>query len=125
MIFSLQSLEAWFWPRTVTMAKRLHRQVEEWHTASSPSQAPPQASLLPHVEGRPVTVISFRTAFRSVGIYCGAAFFLASLGTWFEGSGGFWDPSEVLCPVAVCGVLALYVVLPHLCWGRLKSLTNS
>ena len=125
VIFSLQSFEAWFWPSTVTMAKRLYREVEEWRKASSSSPEPAQPCPLPQVEGIPETFISFRTAFRSIGIYCGLAFFLASLGTWFNGPKGFWDPSEVLCPVGVCGVLALFLMWPRLRWGRLNTLTDS
>ncbi len=121
VIFSLQSFEAWFWPSTVRMAKRLHRQVDAWHKAPPSSSTPPQLCALPQVEGRSPAFISFRTAYRSIGIYCGTAFFLASLGTWFFGSRASWDPSAMLCPVAVCGALALFMVAPRMRWDRLKT----
>jgi hypothetical protein len=120
VIFSLQSLEAWFWPSTVTMAKRLHRQVEEWHKASSSSPEPPRPCQLPQVEGTSEPFFSFRTAFRSIGIYCAVAFCLGSLGTSFDGSRPFSYLSDMLCPPVVCGTLALFLVWPRLRWGRLK-----
>jgi hypothetical protein len=127
VVFSLQSLEAWFWPWTTTIAMRLYQAVQEWQKGSdsSLSAAPPLPCQVPQVEGNPVTFISLQTAFRSVSIYSGIAFFLASLEIWFDGSSGVWGPSEVLCPVAVCGILAFIMVCPRLNWGRLKAVTNS
>jgi hypothetical protein len=126
VVFSLQSFEAWFWPWTTTTAIRLHRAVQEWHqSASSASTAPPLPCQVPRVEGSPVTFISLQTAFRSVSVYSGIAFFLASLEIWSDGSRGLWDPSEVLCSVAVCGTLAFIMVCPRLNWGRLKPVTGS
>jgi len=123
--FSLQSLEAWFWPSTAAMAKRLHRKVEEWHTASSSSSEPALLCDLPRVEGNPDTSIPFRTAYRSASIYCGVAFFLVSIGSGFASPASFTDPFEMLCPVAVCGVLSLFLLWPRLPWSRLKALPGS
>ena len=125
VIFSLQSFEAWFWPSTTTMAKRLYNQVEEWHRGLSPSSAstspaPPPPCPLPRVEGNPNTFISFRTAVRSVVIYWGIGFFLASLEMSFDGAQGLF---QVWCPAAVCGVLALFLVWPRLNWGQFKTVS--
>ncbi len=125
VIFSLQSLEAWFWPSTVTMAKQLYQQVEEWHKASSSSSGPPPPCALPQVEGSPEPYYSLRTAFRSLCIYSAIALSLGSLGTSFDGSKPFSYLSDTFCPPAVCGMLALVLMWPRLRWGRLKSLTDS
>jgi hypothetical protein len=125
IVFSLQSLEAWYWPSTEIMAKRLYRQVEEWHKGSSSSATEsPRPCALPQVEGSVAPFISFRTAVRSMFIYCGAAFVLASIKNGMAVSES-WSLSDVLCPTAVCGVLALSLVLPRLNWSRFKPLTES
>jgi len=125
VVFSLQSFEAWFWPSTTMMAKRLYRQIDEWRKeSSSPSAESPQPCPLPQLQGDPPTFISFRTAFRSIVIYSGAAFFLASFGSSIA-SVGSWGLSDLLCPTAVCGVLALSLVLPRLNWGRFRTLPES
>jgi hypothetical protein len=127
VVFSLQSLEAWFWPWTTITAMRLYQAVQEWHKGSNPvlSAVPPLPCQVPQVEGNPVTFISFQTALRSVSIYSGIAFFLASLEISFEGPSGLWDPFQALCPMAVSGLLAFFLVCPRLNWGRLKAVTNS
>jgi Zn-dependent protease with chaperone function len=126
IVFSLQSLEARFWPWTTTTAMRLYRAVQHWHRDASPaSTAPPLPCQVPQVEGDPVGFISFRAAVRTVGLYSGIAFFLASLELWSDGSRGVWDPSDVLCSVAVCGVLSFIMVCPRLNWSRLKPMTGS
>jgi len=117
--FSLQSLEAWFWPSTAAMAKRLHRKVDEWHAAAPSSPDPVPACELPRVEGNPDTYISFRTAYCSASIYCGVAFFLVSIGS------GLTDPFELLSRVAICGVLSVFLLWPRLPWSRLKALPGS
>ncbi len=118
VIFSLQSLEAWFWPFTVAVAKRLYRQVEAWREGSTSSPAPPLPCALPRVEGSPNPFISFPTAFRSVGIYSGIAFVLGSLAPTFNGGTVFSYFSSVLCPMVVCGALALFMVWPRLKLSR-------
>ncbi len=118
VIFSLQSLEAWFWPSTVVVAKRLYRQVEEWRQGSSSSPTPPLPCALPQAAGTANPFISFQTAFRSVGIYSGIAFLLGSVAATFDSPSLFGYSSAVLCPTAVCGVLTLFMLWPRLPFGR-------
>jgi Zn-dependent protease with chaperone function len=125
LVFSLQSFEAWFWPSTVSVAKRLYQQVDAWHRGTSSSPAPPMPCPLPQVEGNTLTYVAFRTAYRSIGIYTGIAFLLASFGSMLDPSTSFWDPSQTLCPVAVCGLLAFFLVWPRLNWGNLKTMAGS
>jgi hypothetical protein len=127
VIFSLQSFEAWFWPSTTTTAKGLYKNVQEWHRGLSSSSAftspaPPPPCPLPQVEGNPNTFISFPTAVRSVVVYWGIGFFLASLEMSFDGSRGL---SEAWCSATVCGVLALLLVWPRLNWGQFKAMNGT
>jgi Zn-dependent protease with chaperone function len=126
VIFSLQSFEAWFWPWTTAAARKLFQMVAQWHSnQSAPPPTPALPCPLPQVKGSPVTVISLKTAFRSISVYSGIAFFLASvldsLNPWAE----HWSPSNVFCPMAVCGLLAFFMVCPRLNWSRFSNMTGS
>lgn len=125
VIFSLQPLEAWFWPFTVSTAKRLFASLEEWRQSSPSNPVPPIPCSLPQVEGNPNTFITFRTAVRGVGIYCGIALVISSLKIQFTGSTGFLSPAELLIPVAVCCVLAVFLMWPRLPWNKLKTMGAS
>ena len=124
-VFSLQSLEAWFWPSTVKMARRLHRRIAEWHQSSVASTTPPLPCPLPRVEGNPPVSFTLRTAFRTVMLYSGVALVLASGKNWVDPSTGLLDISELFPPVAVCGVVALFLVWPNLRWGQSHSVAIS
>ena len=126
VIFSLQSFEAWFWPWTTRAAEKLYRMAGQWHANKSIlSPAPPLPCPLPKAEGSPVTVISARTALRSIGVYSGIAFFLASVWDSLNPWADHWSPSNILCPMAVCGLLAFLMMCPRLNWSRLANVTES
>ena len=116
-VFSLQSLEAWFWPTTIRMTRQLHHRIAEWHQSSSLS-TPPLPCSLPRVEGNPPASFTLRTAFRTVGLYSGVALVLAFGKTWFDPSSGLSDLSELFSSMVVCGVAALFLVWPNLRWRR-------
>ena len=99
----------------------MYKRVEEWRAASSSPAAPLQPCPVPQVQGNPNTFISLRLAFRSIGIYCAIAYFLASVVATLDSSRPFGYPSDVLTPMAVCGVLALFMAWPRLSRRRLKS----
>lgn len=117
-VFSLQSLDAWFWPSTVKMARRLHRRIAAWHQSSTNSTTSPLPCPLPRVEGNPPASFTLRFALRTVSLYSGVAFVLASGKSWLDPSKGLPDVSELFAPVAVCAVAALFLVWPNLRRGR-------
>jgi Zn-dependent protease with chaperone function len=111
VIFSLQSFEAWFWPSTTTAAQQLYREVEKWRETPFDNPAPPLPCALPQVAGAPEGVISFRTALRAVAIYGGIGFILESFQFRFD-----------LTPPFVCALLSVFLMLPRMPWGRLKTM---
>jgi len=117
-VFSLQSLEAWFWPSTIIKVRRLHDRIAEWHQSPASSTTPPLTCTLPRVEGSPPVSFALRSALRTVGLYCGVAFVLASGKSLFDPSNGLPDVSGLFAQVAVCGVAALFLVWPNLRRGR-------
>ena len=118
VVFSLQSLEARFWPSTVRMARRLHRRIAEWYQSPAASTAPPLPCPILRVEGGPPTSFTVRSALRTVGVYCVVALFLSFGKNWIDPSGGLPDVSQTFSPVAVCGLAALFLVWPNLRRGR-------
>jgi len=117
VIFSLQSLEARFWPGTISAANRLHERIDRWVREKSVEPAAPLPCDLPAVEGVPSNGISPQTAVRSIAIYSGIAFLLATL-TNISAS---MDFSGAFCAMAVCGFLALFLVWPNLRLGPRRA----
>ena len=117
-VFSLQSLEAWFWPSTVKMARRLHHRIAEWHELSAASTTPPLPCALPQVEGNPPTSFTLRTAVRTVSLYSGVALVLGYGKNWFAPSTDLLDISELFASIVVCSVAAVFLVWPNLRWRR-------
>jgi hypothetical protein len=123
-IFSLQSFEAWFWPWTITAAKHLLHEIENWKNGSSDPLPPPLPCPLPQVEGSPESSVSMRTVFRSVAIYSGIALVFSTMEPWMDGAMDFDLSSQFVGPI-VCGILAVFVLWPNLDWRKVKALPNS
>ena len=118
VVFSLQSMEAWFWPSTIKMARQLHHRIAKWYGSPETSTMPPSPCDLPRVEGNPPVSFTLRTVLRTVAVYSVIAFLLAVGKNFFDPSQGLPGFSGLFSPVAVCGVAALFLVWPNLRWGR-------
>jgi len=104
-VFSMQPLEARFWPNTVADAQSLCEKVETWSHGSSPVLPPPLPCELPGERGQPDGSVAWSKAVRWAGIYFAIAFAIGSLAG---------DPLRAFIPATLCAALAMFVLLPKL-----------
>lgn len=108
-IFSLQSLEARFWPFTNAAARRLYEEVEAWArmntTATSTSTDPVAACALPDVTGEPNVPVRFALALKAAVVSACIAFVIAQF---------LWRQSQSFTAPVLCGALSIFASWPRL-----------
>ncbi|MBZ5604432.1 MAG: hypothetical protein LAO79_19180, partial [Acidobacteriia bacterium] len=108
-VFSLQSFEAHFWPRTTSAARALYRQIEAWRAAQESALPPPLPCEAPRSGGDPDPSVALPLVLKSAAINAGAGYMLAEI---FGSSdiSSVWDFSAPL----VCVCVTLFAAWPRL-----------